>query len=228
MSYAEAHKLQFLLGCDANAYHTIWGSTGTNKRGESLISHFVTNGLVTLNSGKKPTFVTVSRAEVIDVTVCTPCFARWVKQWHVSDESSPSDHRYIRFDIELPQVCKMYRNPRNCNWDAYRERLIEELERCPRKIITAVDIELLAESLQSAIITSYEASCPVKIRSTNRDTPWWTRELSELRTATRKLYNKCKKSGSWDEYKASLARYNRALRKAKRNFGKDSVRNSSS
>ncbi|GJQ70299.1 hypothetical protein Trydic_g22737 [Trypoxylus dichotomus] len=172
MSYAEAHKLQFLLGCDPNAHHTIWGSTDTNKRGESLISHFVTNGLVTLNRGNKPTFVTVSKMS--------------------------------------------YRNPRNCNWGAYRERLIEELERCPRRIKTAVDIELLAESLQSAIITSYEASCPVKIRSTNRDTPWWTRELSELRTATRKLYNKCKKSGSWDKYKASLTRYNRALTKTKR------------
>ncbi|GJQ81728.1 hypothetical protein Trydic_g9167 [Trypoxylus dichotomus] len=134
--------------------------------------------------------------------------AWWVKQWHVSDEPSLSDYRYIRFDIELPQVSKMsYRNPRNCNWDAYRERLIEELERCPRRIKTAVDIELLEESLQSAIITSYEASCPVKIRSTNRDTPWWTRKLSGLSRATRKLYNKCKKCGSWDEYKASLTRY---------------------
>ncbi|GJQ67895.1 hypothetical protein Trydic_g16655 [Trypoxylus dichotomus] len=149
MSYSEAHKLQFLLGCDANAHHTIWGSTDTNKRGESLISHFVTNGLVTLNRGNKPTFVTVSRAEVIDVTVCTPRFARWVKQWHVSDEPSLSDHRYIRFDIELPQVNKMYRNPSNCNWDAYRERLIEELERCPRRFKTTVDIELSSEGLQT-------------------------------------------------------------------------------
>ncbi|GJQ68337.1 hypothetical protein Trydic_g16931 [Trypoxylus dichotomus] len=116
------------------------GSTDTNKRGESLISHFVTNGLVTLNRGNKPTFVTVSRAEVIDVTVCTPRFARWVKQWHVSDEPSLSDQ--------------------------------DSILNCHRRIKTAVDIELLAESLQSAIITSYEASCPVKIRSTHRDTPW--------------------------------------------------------
>ncbi|GJQ79071.1 hypothetical protein Trydic_g5327 [Trypoxylus dichotomus] len=186
LSFETAHTITDLLESQMD-------STGTNKRGESLINHFVTNGLVTLNRGNKPTFVTVSRAEVIDVTVCRPRFARWVKQWHVSDEPSLSDHRYIRFDIELPQVSKMsYRNPRNCNWDAYRERLIEKLERCSRRIKTAVDIELLAESLQSAIITSYEASCPVKIRSTNRDTPWWTRELSELRTTTRKLYNKCK------------------------------------
>ncbi|GJQ67150.1 hypothetical protein Trydic_g8064 [Trypoxylus dichotomus] len=176
MTYAGIHKLQLLLGSDANAHHTIWGSIGTNKGGESLISHSVANGLVTLNRENKPTFVTVSRAGVIDVTVFTLRFAKWVKQWHVSDEPSLSDHRYIRFDIELPQVSKMsYRNPRNYNWNAYRERLIEELERCPKRIKTATDIELLAESLQSAIITSYEASCPVKIRSTNRDTPWWTR-----------------------------------------------------
>ncbi|GJQ68849.1 hypothetical protein Trydic_g6049 [Trypoxylus dichotomus] len=47
-----------------------------------------------------------------------------------------------------------------------------------------------------------------------------TRELSEPRTVTRKLYNKCKKSGSRDEYKASLTRYKRVLRKAKRDSWK--------
>ncbi|GJQ65259.1 hypothetical protein Trydic_g7386 [Trypoxylus dichotomus] len=100
---------------------------------------------------------------------------------------------------------------KNCNWDAYRELLIEELERCHRRIKIAVDIELLAESLLSATITSYEASCLVKIRSTNRDTPWWPRELSEQRTATRKLCNKCKKSGSWDPDRTQSR-----LKKAKR------------
>ncbi|GJQ68110.1 hypothetical protein Trydic_g16792 [Trypoxylus dichotomus] len=57
MSYAGVHKLQLLFGCDANTHHTIWGSRDTNKRGESLFSHLVANGLVTLNRENKPTFV---------------------------------------------------------------------------------------------------------------------------------------------------------------------------
>ncbi|KAK9686849.1 hypothetical protein QE152_g36894 [Popillia japonica] len=40
----------------------------------------------------EPTFETASRAEVIDITVSTPRLAMWVKQWHVSDEPSLSDH----------------------------------------------------------------------------------------------------------------------------------------
>ncbi|GJQ70270.1 hypothetical protein Trydic_g22710 [Trypoxylus dichotomus] len=43
MSYAEVQKLELLLGCNANA-------------------HLVASGLVTLDRGNKPTFVTVSRA----------------------------------------------------------------------------------------------------------------------------------------------------------------------
>ncbi|GJQ79498.1 hypothetical protein Trydic_g16351 [Trypoxylus dichotomus] len=118
---------------------------------------------------------------------------------------------------------KFYRNPRNCNWGSYRERLIKDLERCLKKIKTAVDIKRLTESLQSGIINSYRASCAVKIRSTNRDIPSWTRELSELRTATRKFYNKGKKSGTLDEYKAFLTGYNRALKKAKqKSFARNS------
>ncbi|KAK9731375.1 Endonuclease-reverse transcriptase [Popillia japonica] len=77
-------------------------------RGELLTNFLAENGLTTLNRGNKPTFETASRAEVIDITVSTPRLAMWVKQWHVSDEPSLSDHRYVRFDIELPQVSKPF------------------------------------------------------------------------------------------------------------------------
>ncbi|KAK9752427.1 hypothetical protein QE152_g4235 [Popillia japonica] len=59
---------------------------------------------LTLNRGNKPTFVTANLAEVIDITVSTPRLASWVKQWRVSDEPSLSDHRYVRFNIEVPQI----------------------------------------------------------------------------------------------------------------------------
>ncbi|GJQ66206.1 hypothetical protein Trydic_g4264 [Trypoxylus dichotomus] len=80
------------------------GSIGVNKRGELLLSLLVANGLVTVNCGNKPTLEIVGYAEAIDGTVCTLRFARWVKQWHVSDEASLSDYKHTRFDTELPQL----------------------------------------------------------------------------------------------------------------------------
>ncbi|XP_037811346.1 uncharacterized protein LOC119603400 [Lucilia sericata] len=34
-----------ILGCDANARHTIWGSSETNERGESIFNFINTNNL---------------------------------------------------------------------------------------------------------------------------------------------------------------------------------------
>lgn len=68
MAYAGKRKRDLLFVCDANAHHNVWGSTGINRRGE---------------------------LEVIDITVCTPRLAMSVKQWHVSNKPSLSDHRYM-------------------------------------------------------------------------------------------------------------------------------------
>jgi ubiquinone biosynthesis protein COQ9 len=38
IKYCNTNRLQFLVGCDANADHTVWGSTDTNKRSEYLLA----------------------------------------------------------------------------------------------------------------------------------------------------------------------------------------------
>ena len=35
--FAKGKGLPLLIGCDANAHHTIWGSTNTNARGTALL-----------------------------------------------------------------------------------------------------------------------------------------------------------------------------------------------
>jgi splicing factor 45 len=35
--YYQSRKKQLIIACDANAHHTLWGSTRTNPRGESLV-----------------------------------------------------------------------------------------------------------------------------------------------------------------------------------------------
>ncbi len=48
-----------------------------------------------MNRGNRPTFVTSNSQEVIDITVATICIGNLMKDWHVTEEVSCSDHRYI-------------------------------------------------------------------------------------------------------------------------------------
>jgi hypothetical protein len=45
--------------------------------------------------------------------------------------------------------------------------------------------------------------------------PWWNKQLSGIRTKTRRLFNTAKRTGRWDTYKEALTCYNKEIRKAK-------------
>jgi hypothetical protein len=66
--YCHSKKKQLIIGCDSNAHHTLWGSTGTNPRGESFMNFLVSSNLNILNPGNEPTFVVCNRKAVIDLT----------------------------------------------------------------------------------------------------------------------------------------------------------------
>lgn len=55
------------------------------------------------NKGKEPTFVTISRAEVLDVTICSGRTIDTIREWRVC---VCSDHRRIRFNLNVGQVEK--------------------------------------------------------------------------------------------------------------------------
>jgi splicing factor 45 len=55
INYCHSRKEQLTMGCDANAHHTLWGSTGTNPRGECLMEFLVSLNLNVLNHGNEPT-----------------------------------------------------------------------------------------------------------------------------------------------------------------------------
>ena len=46
-----------IIGCDANARHTIWGSSEINSRGEYLFDFITNSRLVIDNVGNTPTFI---------------------------------------------------------------------------------------------------------------------------------------------------------------------------
>ena len=84
-----------IIGCNSNSHHTSWGSTHTNNRAGSLFNYIMVNGLDIMNSGNRPTFVTSNRQEVINITIAILYTGNLIKDWHVTEEVSCSDHRYI-------------------------------------------------------------------------------------------------------------------------------------
>lgn len=209
--------LQLIIGCDANAHHLTWGSTNTNARGESVLQFIMQHNLDILNVGNKPTFVTSRRKEVIDITVATTNVARTVKNWHVSDEVSFSDHRHICFEMTGNELIKeTYRNPRKTNWEAYQADIEYSLGRINGKIRHTLDLDMAAEQFQEIVTSAFEDNCPEIVRNSNRKVPWWNHNLANQRTEVRRKFNFAKRSGEWGDYRKALTDYNKELRRAKR------------
>jgi hypothetical protein len=66
------------------------------------------------------------------------------------------------------------------------------------KIKNEYDVQIAAETLQEAIITTYHNNCHLKTRKIRRQTPWWTEDLETKRQAVRKPFRKALTSGEWD------------------------------
>ncbi|XP_054087737.1 uncharacterized protein LOC128922138 [Zeugodacus cucurbitae] len=104
---AELHRLAvtssdrrqaLVVGADANAHHTIWGSPDINQRGESLFNVIIQSSLAIANRGEEPTYIGPTSKNVLDITLYT---SRGVvmENWKVLGTPSFSDHRYIYFSI---------------------------------------------------------------------------------------------------------------------------------
>ena len=156
-----ADGTHLIIGCDANAHHTSWGSTDINNRGESLFNYIMANGLDIMNKGNRPTFVTTNRQEVIDITIANLHAGNFIKDWHVSEEVNCSDHRYIRFTVTgIDRVVESYRNPRRTDWKSFRTDLSGGLRNMTDKILNCIDLEIASRQFQDTVTNSYNENCP--------------------------------------------------------------------
>jgi hypothetical protein len=160
------------------------------------MEYLVSTNLNILNKGNKPTFVISNRKEVIDLTLRTDKTGDLVTNWHVSDEISLSDHRYIVFQVGDLEVIRLtYRNPKTTNWESYREDIKLNLGVVPRVIHSVRDVELAVDMLQQANLSSYHQTCPAKVALSPRTVSWWNKEFSRLNASTRRLFNQAKRTG---------------------------------
>lgn len=171
---SRAEHRHLIVGCDANSHHEAWGSTGTNIRGESLYQFLMANNLDIMNRGNKPSFVTTTRQEVIDITIGTSFIGNFVKNWHVSDAESCSDHRYILFELSgLKPELEHYRNPRNTDWESYGTDLDCNLRDIGVGIHNTVELEMAAGLITDAVVSAYQNICTLKVKVPSRKVVWW-------------------------------------------------------
>jgi hypothetical protein len=215
--YYHSRKKQLIIGCHANGHHILWGSTGTNPRGGSLMEFLVSSNLNILNHGNEPIFVACNRKEVIDLTLGTNKIGILVSNRHVTDEPSLLGHRYTSFQIgNITTNQVTFRNPTRTNWESYKDNLNVNLEITVRSIHTIRDIDRSVDQLQQAIILSNYQNCPAKTTRSPRNASCWNKTLSELKAKSRRLFNISKRALHWDTYKEALTCYNKEIRKAKR------------
>ena len=66
--FTENEQIPTIVGTDANAHHTIWGSSDINPRGEDLLAFCVSADLNFCNVSNRPTYRNKIREEVLDLT----------------------------------------------------------------------------------------------------------------------------------------------------------------
>ncbi len=219
IEWCSLSNIPLIMGVDTNSHHTLWGSRDCNIRGYSLMNYLVSTDLDIVNRGHEPTFVASNRQSVIDVTLVSRGLVHLIEEWHVSDEASLSDHRYILFSIKQDRVPPSYgRNPKRTDWEQYRECLERRVEGGSVRLQTEDKLEEEVLATYSAITTSYHQACPLTRTKQFRKVPWWGPELAHLRRQSRRLFRRARASKSeqdWQAYYSTLRLYKKEIRKRK-------------
>ncbi|KAJ8934059.1 hypothetical protein NQ318_003246, partial [Aromia moschata] len=215
--YCEGIGLPLLVGCDSNSHHTMWGDKEVKPRGRMLLEFLTLSGMQIANRGSVPTYFTPERQSVIDLTLCSTELLSQVVSWRVSLEVSLSDHRHIFFGLDesIQLIENGYRNPRATQWDLYLEDLKGRLIGIASRYEGEADVEVVLKRLNSAIVESFEANCPLKQRTSSSKKPWWNSHVESHRRKVRKLFNKAKRTKNpnhWEDYKSAQREYKKVIR----------------
>jgi hypothetical protein len=90
-----------------------------------------------------------NRKEVINLTLGANKTRHLVSRWHVSDEPSLSDYRYICFQIDNIAITRVIlRDPTRTNWESYKDNLGANLENMSQKICMIQGTGLSGDQLQ--------------------------------------------------------------------------------
>ena len=177
LDYAEKGQFHIILGMDTNAWSGLWGMDNNNARGDYFEQFVLSNQLEIANTGSTHTFVGAIGQTIIDVTMHDP--ELHILEWMVSTEDVLSDHRSIRFKIELdPRVQIKTRKLKQADWQGFRQALGERTAE-----ISTVDtwnyltLNEGVTRVYDKIIGSLDVIAPIKDTTIRRKVKKWPEEL---------------------------------------------------
>ena len=247
-AFASTNRLPIILGGDANAHHTAWGSTNTNKRGEQLMDLILRYNMSISNDGSM-TFQNILRCEALDVTLGNPEACDLISSWHVSDSPSLSDHSLINFNINLignishpSATSSRRRSIKRNSTDAasFQEHLADLITSYAKHLSaecnTVLELNDKTELINTIIHKASKLSQSHHFVSSTASqkklkSPWWTKELKILRNRVRRCWNKWKRSGALTDlsaYKKSNNKYVKIIKKTKNSSWQNHCSNTSS
>lgn len=220
VNYATTNNLPLIIGCDTNGHHQMWGSKENNKRGNNLAEYILSVNLQSVNEGNTPTFVSANGETIIDVTFSTSNIANKIKNWHVANEETLSDHKYIKFKVSSEtETVKPHFNPRKTNWDKFRG-ILKRTNPATQPFPTCTDeLEQDVYNLTSALHTAFVKSTHNNNTVRQYKSKWWTAELKRQKRITNRAlnnFNNNKCDETWNTWKSEKKVLDTTIRREKR------------
>lgn len=190
-----------LVGGDANAKNTWWGSSITDRRGAEMEAALDELDLQVLNRGSIPTFDTIRGnkrySSCVDITACSSDMLALVDDWQVDEGVTSSDHNTLNFKIHLRKAkgiiinrtTRVF-NTKKANWSEFHEKLAQlflelqinkaEIE----KLRDGAQIDNFTEKFTKTIIEACNKTIPLKNIIDTFKLPWWNEEGSRHKKAS--------------------------------------------
>ena len=219
---SEATGAILIIGTDANAHNTLWGSPKNNERGESLSNFILSTRLSIGNQGSEPTYVGPTSKNVLDITLYTDNNGICLTDWKILNKASFSDHKYISFSISfnIQRIIKSFRNPEKTDWAKYLSIVNGRLRNKPPTLPkNEIEIENANNQLSKILMKAFIISCPIKNSKSKPKPPWWNTEIENESKIIKRLFKDARKYDTteyWNEYRCQLKHYKKTLRTAKR------------
>lgn len=205
--FLQEHRMsQVIIGGDFNGWHTLWGSSKSNKRGLEVNRLVMSNNLIIGNTGNIPTFETVthgiSRTSIIDLTLYSYNLCNKISDWKVNMNACPSsEHNAIDFILNLSgkeirkkkkQSTYMY-NTKDTDWTVFNETLEASVRhnKIEETLIESLDKTELDNFIQD-VTKTIQDTCnkTLKIKHPfNNYLPWWNEELESLKRQLIKIHH---------------------------------------
>ena len=195
----------YIIGGDFNAHSRVWFNNSDDDRGNKMNDFIASNNLIIMNEKSfGPTYEGFNGSSTIDLTLINLNCCDFVKNWHILDTDSHSDHNYINFELSAKNEKVLFQSTfkyktNTDNWDDFIENMTQELTTL-KEDLKRVNNILKLNSFVDNFTAKLTKVCDNSFRKVCFDfvhknsNKWWTEELSKLRhevNTSRRRFQRC-------------------------------------